>query len=176
MESLNPAQIVREAIVLLDTAGIDGLSMRRLGSRLGTTAAALYWHIHSKHDLVLLAVDAVWREIHLPRLSETEWRPAAMTMASSLYTLVVQHPWLMAAMTSHTLDGPGWARYDEHLTAVCRAAGFTGQDAGQAAEATVAFVLGSVVASTDAHRFSFGLQAILDGIEVRLQAGRAPEC
>jgi AcrR family transcriptional regulator len=80
-QALQQEQIVQTAIVLLDDGGIDNLSMRRLGSRLGITAAALYWHVRSRHDLLLLAADAVWGRMPLPRPDGLEWRPALLAMA-----------------------------------------------------------------------------------------------
>ncbi|NUP20451.1 MAG: TetR family transcriptional regulator [Streptomyces sp.] len=54
-QALQQEQIIQTALVLLDEGGIENLSMRRLASRLGITAAALYWHVRSRHDLLLLA-------------------------------------------------------------------------------------------------------------------------
>jgi AcrR family transcriptional regulator len=54
-DALHQEQIIQAAIALLDEGGIESLTMRRLGSRLGITAAALYWHIESWRDLLLLA-------------------------------------------------------------------------------------------------------------------------
>lgn len=164
-ESLSAEQIVREAIALLDAAGIDGLSMRRLGNRLGTTGAAIYWHVKGRHDLVLLAADAVWREIELPHPGASGWRPIVMTMAADMHSMFVQHPWLMAAMAVHGPHGPGRARYEEHLVAVCEGGGLTRQDAERSTEIIMAFVLGAAISVTDSDRFSLGLRAILDGME-----------
>lgn len=41
-DALHQEQIIQAAIALLDEGGIESLSMRRLSSRLGITAAALY--------------------------------------------------------------------------------------------------------------------------------------
>jgi AcrR family transcriptional regulator len=56
-------QIIQAAV---DTEGVDGLNMRRLGVQLGAAATAVYWHVKSKDDLVVLAADHVWGEIELP--------------------------------------------------------------------------------------------------------------
>ena len=55
--SLHQEQIVDAALALLDEGGIENLTMRRLGDRLGITAAALYWHVSSRQDLLVLAND-----------------------------------------------------------------------------------------------------------------------
>ena len=61
--SLSREQIVRAAIELLDAEGAAGLSMRRLGTKLGSGATSLYWHVANKDELLELAVDEVLGEI-----------------------------------------------------------------------------------------------------------------
>lgn len=141
-ETLTRDQIVRAAVELLDADGIDGLSMRRLGSKLGSAATAVYWHVKDKANLVTLAADAVWAEVELPDLTAVGWRDAAGAMAHGLYAMIVRHPWLVPAMSTHLLYGPGKARHDDHALAIYEAAGFTGQDAEQALKVVFAHVLG----------------------------------
>jgi AcrR family transcriptional regulator len=145
---LTREQIVQAAIELLDAEGLDGLSMRHLGTRLGSAATAVYWHVKSKENLVVLAGDAVWAEINLPDLVEVGWRTAATTMANDLYAMIIRHPWLVSAMSTHLIYGPGKARHDEHSLAVFEAAGFTGRDADQAATVVFTFVLGMALGMT----------------------------
>lgn len=147
-DTLTRQQIIHAAIELLDADGIEGLSMRRLGSRLGSAATAVYWHVNSRDDLIVLAADAVWSEITLPDLDEVDWRTAATTMAKDLYAMVVRHAWLVPAMSTHLIYGPGKARHDDHLLAVYEAAGFTGGDADQASTVVFTFVLGMALGTT----------------------------
>jgi AcrR family transcriptional regulator len=48
---------VATAVELLDTQGIDGLTMRRLADRLGSGVMSLYWHVDNKEDVFDLALD-----------------------------------------------------------------------------------------------------------------------
>ncbi|UBU08704.1 TetR/AcrR family transcriptional regulator [Nonomuraea gerenzanensis] len=144
-ETLTKEQIVQTAVELLDSDGVEGLSMRQLGSRLNSAATAVYWHVKSKDDLVVLAADAVWAEIELPDLDETPWRAAATAMAKGLYAMILRHPWLVPAMSTHLLYGPGKSRHDDHLLAVYQAAGFTGQGAERAMKTVFTFVLGTAL-------------------------------
>jgi AcrR family transcriptional regulator len=145
---LTREQIVQAAIELLDAEGIEGLSMRRLGNWLHSAATAVYWHVKSKDNLVVLAGDAVWAEIQLPDLSAVDWRSAATQMACDLYAMILRHPWLVPAMSTHLIYGPGKARHDDHLLAVFEGAGFTGRDAEQAATSVFTFVLGLALGAT----------------------------
>ena len=51
-QRLDRERIVRRALDLLDEAGLDGLTVRRLASDLGVQDAALYWHVPSKAALL----------------------------------------------------------------------------------------------------------------------------
>ncbi|MEV3971375.1 TetR/AcrR family transcriptional regulator C-terminal domain-containing protein [Streptomyces sp. NPDC050698] len=164
-DALHQEQIIQAAIALLDEGGIESLSMRRLGSRLGITAAALYWHVRSRHDLLLLAADTVWGQPPLPVLDDIEWRPTLRGMVDDLRSMLLRHPWLLAAMTIQPLDGPARDRHEEHLRAVCETAGLSRRDAEQAAGSLVTFAIGAALAATPGPCVSFGLQSILDGIE-----------
>jgi AcrR family transcriptional regulator len=144
-ETLTREQIVRVAIEILDAEGIDGLNMRHLGSRLGSAATAVYWHVKSKDHLVVLAGDDVFREIELPDVGEAGWRAAATTMAHDMYAMTRRHPWLMSAMSTHLIYGPNKARVDDHMLGVYEAAGLTQDDADNAAVTVLAFVLGAAL-------------------------------
>lgn len=120
--------------------------MRRLGNRLGHPAGtAIYWHVKSKDKLVVLAGDAVWDEIELPDLGEVGWRTAATRIAHDTYAMIIRHPWLLPAMSTQLVYGPGKARYDDHCLGVYEAAGFTGADADNAHKTVFAFVLATAL-------------------------------
>lgn len=44
--------ILRQAFAVLNEAGLDGLTLRKLAARLDVKAPALYWHFKSKQDLI----------------------------------------------------------------------------------------------------------------------------
>lgn len=50
--SLDQHQIVTAAFAQLEEDGLQGLSMRRLATRLGVQAPALYWHVSDKAALL----------------------------------------------------------------------------------------------------------------------------
>lgn len=144
-DTLTREQIVKAAIDLLDTEGLEGLNMRSLGNRLGSAATAVYWHVGSKGHLIALAGDQVWNEITLPDLAAIDWRTAATHMATDLHATLTRHPWLVQAFGSFPVFGPGKARHDDHTLAIYEAAGFTGARADQAAATVFTFVLGNAL-------------------------------
>ena len=144
-DTLTRDQIVKAAIDLLDSEGLEGLNMRALGKRLGSAATAVYWHVGSKDNLIALAGDQVWTEVALPDLTAVGWRTAATQMATGLHAMLTRHPWLVQAFGSYVVFGPGKARHDDHGLAVYEAAGFTGARAGQAMAAVFTYVLGNAL-------------------------------
>ncbi len=144
-DTLTREQIVHAAVSLLDSAGLEGLNMRALGTRLGSAATAVYWHVGSKENLIALAADQVWHEIALPDLAVAGWRAAATAMATELHGMLTRHPWLVQAFGSLLLYGTGKARHDDHSLAIFEAAGFTGTQADQAVATIFTFVLGNAL-------------------------------
>lgn len=59
-------QLVDGALDLLRTAGLPGLSTRRLAERLGVKSPALYWHVRNKDELLGLVADALCARMALP--------------------------------------------------------------------------------------------------------------
>ena len=149
-DTLTREKIVKTAMDLLDSDGLEGLSIRALGNRLGSAATAIYWHVGSKDNLIALAADQAWNEITLPDLTKTGWRDAATALAVELHAMLTRHPWLVQAFGSQVLYGPGKARHDDHSLAIYEAAGFTGAEADQAAATVFIFVLGNALGSAAA--------------------------
>jgi len=144
-ETLTRQQIVQEAVRLLDAEGLEGLNMRALGSRLGSAATAVYWHVGGKEDLIALAADQVWHELLLPDLDEHDWRTAATLLAVDVLAMLTRHPWLVQVFGAQLTFGPGKARHHDHSLAVFETAGFTGPQADQASGALFTFVLGNAL-------------------------------
>ncbi len=99
--TLERGQVVVEALLLLNEVGFEGLTLRRLATRLDVQAAALYWHFENKQDLVDAMAAAMvtssynqndkevprdWRSIlilvsHTHRRALTSYRDGAQLMA-----------------------------------------------------------------------------------------------
>jgi AcrR family transcriptional regulator len=165
-ETLTREKIVQTAIELLDEDGLEGLNMRTLGERLGSAATAVYWHVKSKDNLVVLAGDELWNEVELPDLRTVDWRIAATSIAKDQYAMLTRHPWLVQTLGSQVIYGPGKARHDDHILAVYEMAGFAGAEADQAVAIVFMFVLGAA--------FGEAASALLRG-HVRRHGGDADE-
>ncbi|MEV0624006.1 TetR/AcrR family transcriptional regulator [Nonomuraea sp. NPDC050404] len=146
---LSREQIVAEALKLLDEEGIDALSMRRLGSRLGSVATAIYWHVATKDDLVELVIDEIYAEAWLPedRVDPAEWRQTIFNVAHSLRSVIHRHPWVASAPGLAGLGGlgPNLTGIAERLLGVFVDAGFTLREADHCLNAVFGYVMGIAV-------------------------------
>jgi AcrR family transcriptional regulator len=141
-DTLSRDQIVKAAIQILDAEGLEGLNMRRLGSQLGCAPTAVYWHVHGKDDLVVLAADELWDEIARPDPQAVGWREAATIMARDLYAMIARHLWLAQAMGAYFIYGPRKASHDDHAIGIYEQAGFTGTDVDTALNTVAMYVTG----------------------------------
>ncbi|MET0424741.1 MAG: TetR/AcrR family transcriptional regulator C-terminal domain-containing protein [Actinoplanes sp.] len=141
--ALGREQIVRAAIELLDADGLAGLSMRRLGTRLGSGATSLYWHVAHKDELLELVVDEVLGEVYVPEPGDASWRTGASVLAAGMRTMLLRHTWVLGLLGARPTLGPNAMRMGERVVALLSAAGFTGMALSHATSALNAHAIGS---------------------------------
>ncbi|GIH68803.1 TetR/AcrR family transcriptional regulator [Sphaerimonospora thailandensis] len=140
-QGLSRDQIVRAAIELLDEEGLDGLSMRKLGARLGAGATSLYWHVANKDELLELTLDEIYGEVHVP--ADANWRETAGAVAWGLRGMIIAHPWCIGVIGVLPSLGPNAMTAVDRLVGACRRAGFQGDDIDYAFTAVFSYALGS---------------------------------
>ena len=148
--SLTREQIVRAAIELLDAEGPAGLSMRRLGTRLGSGATSLYWHVAHKDELLELVVDEVLGEVYVPEVGDTHWRIGLSVSANGMRAMLLRHPWVIGLLGTHPTLGPNAMRMGDRTTALLTAAGFTGLEMAHASSLLNGFAIGSATTQSAA--------------------------
>ena len=144
-EQLSRERIVAEAIALLDEEGIEALSMRSLGQRLGAGATSLYRHVANKDELIELVVDEVYGELEVPEVTlASAWRVAMHITAHSLRQTGLRHMWLMQVLGQVGLNylGPNVVDVTTRGLAIMTAAGFDMAEATKAMSSVSAYVIG----------------------------------
>ncbi|MEU5237727.1 TetR/AcrR family transcriptional regulator [Streptomyces lydicus] len=143
-EQLSREQIVTEAVQLLDTDGLESLSMRKLGTRLDAGATSLYRHVANKDELIELVVDEVYGELEVPAADAADWRTPAAHSAYSLRAMILRHPWVASVLGQVGLIhlGPNVTKMSERMAAVYRAAGFPSDETGHAMKTVISYVIG----------------------------------
>ena len=142
---LNRDRVLRVAVALADSAGIESLTMRKLGVELGVEAMSLYNHVANKADLLDGMIDIVFAEIDLPT-SETDWRTAMRRRAVSARDVLSRHRWATGLMESRTTPGPATLRHHDTVLGILRGAGFSIELAAH------------VYSALDSHIYGFALQ------------------
>jgi AcrR family transcriptional regulator len=119
-------RVLRAAIAVADQAGIESLSMRKLGQELRVEAMSLYNHVANKDDLLDGMVDLLVSEIVAPH-SEGDWKTVIRGRALSARALMLRHPWAPRLIASHPRSrmGPAMLRYMDSVVGCLRQAGFS---------------------------------------------------
>jgi AcrR family transcriptional regulator len=133
--------VLRAAVGIADSAGLEALTMRRLGQHLGVEAMSLYKHVANKEDLLDGMVDLVFAEIELPPAG-SGWRPAMRERAVSARAALVAHPWATPLMQSRTAPGPATLNHHDTVIGTLRGAGFSVELAAHAFSALDAYIYG----------------------------------
>jgi len=142
-QGLSRDQIIRAAMELLDEDGLDALSMRKLGARLGAGATSLYWHVANKDELLELVMDEVYAKVSIPEGSS--WHDAATAFAYGMRDAVSQHPWSISLIGVLPALGPNAMTAADRLMAAFSSAGFDGIDVDYAVSAVVSYTLGATI-------------------------------
>ncbi|MEA2677578.1 MAG: hypothetical protein QOJ81_1719 [Chloroflexota bacterium] len=125
-EALSRERVVRAAIALADSDGIDGVSMRRLALALGVEAMSLYHWFPNKDALLGAMVDAVFGEMARPD-SEGDWRPQMRAAAIDAYHVLLRHPWAAKLIGRAFEPGMGQVRWMDSILGRLRRGGMSAE-------------------------------------------------
>lgn len=117
---------------MLDEVGLKGLSMRKLGSRLGVEAMSLYNHVRNKADLLDSIHEALLRKL----LSEVgggraqqDWESEVRRFTSAFLKLLQTHPGSISLFASRSAIAPDSLQFLDHSVGILVAAGFSPKEA-----------------------------------------------
>jgi TetR/AcrR family tetracycline transcriptional repressor len=93
--ALDRQRIVAEAVTLLDSDGLDGVTLRKLAGRLGVQAPTLYWHLPNKAALVTAIAEAILEQqfpVLVPPEPDRPWQDWLAAVAARLRRALLAHP------------------------------------------------------------------------------------
>jgi len=188
-DGLTSDRLIAAALALIDSKGLDALTVRRLAAELSTGSASLYRHVASREELLVLLVDHVLGAIVLPNAT-LPGRSRVERLAAELRRVLIAHPNLLPALAASPLLGPNATRGAEFGLASMLDAGYGPGPATAGYLAMIDYILGTVYFDTSrAGRtlpdqlgevavptaddvFTFGVTAFLDGLETRFPPAR----
>ncbi|MBT2233935.1 TetR/AcrR family transcriptional regulator C-terminal domain-containing protein [Nonomuraea sp. NEAU-A123] len=143
---LSRARIVRAAIDLADTGGLDEVSLRKVAATLDAGPMRLYGYVATKDELLDLMVDAVYAEITPPEPTGEDWRTALRSLAHRTRQAALRHEWLADLLGGRPHIGPNaLAHLEATMSALDAAPGFNDIDTVMRAAGTVhAYTLGAL--------------------------------
>ncbi|APX01193.1 TetR/AcrR family transcriptional regulator [Arthrobacter sp. QXT-31] len=126
---LNRQRVLQAAVSLADEAGIDELSMRRLGQELGVVPMALYKHVANKEELLDGMVEVIISEIDPavidPAAGGEGWKEAVRLRVLSARAVLQRHRWARQVLESRTNQTPAVLGYMDSFIAMFLAGGFS---------------------------------------------------
>lgn len=143
---LTRERILDAAVSLVDEEGLEALTMRRLGQRLGVEAMSLYRHVEGRgalldgiHETVLSAV------ARAPR--GRRWTDEVRGQARAFRRALVAHPSALPLFATRPAVTPSSLAHVDRGLAVLRRAGFGIDDAISAFQTVVTFVVGHALST-----------------------------
>jgi AcrR family transcriptional regulator len=92
--SLDLRAIAAAGISLADEGGLEGVSMRSVGARLGITSMGLYRYVHSKDELLALMIDEALGPPNFPA-AKGDWRDQLTAWSYAARARFEAHPWVL---------------------------------------------------------------------------------
>ena len=144
--SLRPADVVAEALRLLDLHGEPGFSMRALGEALGVSPMTIYTYVTTKSHLVELVIDSVIETIVPPEPDAPRWQDELRRYALEAWDAQVPHPWIPAYLAGRGIvERPAQATARTALKRLFEAAGADDAGAREGVAVFFSFMIGSFV-------------------------------
>ncbi|MFD3703805.1 TetR/AcrR family transcriptional regulator [Nocardia sp. NPDC058658] len=157
--AITVARVVEAALGILDTGGIEALSIGAVAHRLGVDADAVHACVGTVKDLERAVIEHVLASVELGPLSDdgVEWTAAVIQFALSMRGRLFEHPavagLIMAGpMDSPSADGPVARDMTESLFICLARGGLHAAIRAHGVYAVLVYVLGSIaldVAETD---------------------------
>ncbi len=144
---LTAERITEVALKIVDREGLDALTVRRLADQLHTGSASLYRHVASRDELLVLLVDHILGDVHLPS-PERPGRDKVERLARELRRVLMAHADLLPALAASPLLGPNALNGVEAGLSYFLESGYPPSVAVPAHLALIDYVLGTVFFDT----------------------------
>ncbi|WP_028937923.1 TetR/AcrR family transcriptional regulator [Pseudonocardia spinosispora] len=128
--------IVEAAIGILDTDGLDRLTMRKLATALDTAAGSLYVYFANRDELLADVYDHVLGELRLPDLDAptAEWDTELIDLLLHAITVIGEHGGIADAALGAIPTGPNSLAFTEVLLGLLARGGVDDQAAAWAVD------------------------------------------
>ncbi|MBM2618098.1 TetR/AcrR family transcriptional regulator C-terminal domain-containing protein [Actinoplanes sp. LDG1-06] len=145
---LTRTEIVRTALRLVQTEGIDAVSMRRLATEFDTGPASFYAHVASKDELLQLMFDEMCGLVEIPELDPPRWKEQVKELARAGHAAMIAHNDLARAALATIPTGPNALLITEAMLGMMLAGGIPSRIASWAMDRIFLYI------TADAYEYS----------------------
>jgi AcrR family transcriptional regulator len=145
-EPLSHERVIETALRVMDTEGLEAVTMRRIGRELGVEAMSLYNHVEDKEEILDGICERVMAEFEFPELSE-DWEENCRRGARAWRRLLQAHPEVMRLFAEQRgpVRSPESMRPMEFALRLLRESGLSDRDTAQAFHAIGGYIQGFVI-------------------------------
>ena len=139
-------EFVDAAIRIVDSEGLEALTLRRLGAEVGVSFTALYTYFETREDLITALVDRIADEVIsgiVPRSASVRDQLTAIGLAAR--TALGRHPQLAGVFATSTKEAQQGNDATLVVVGLMESAGLTGRDLVTAYRIFESYVFGSTV-------------------------------
>jgi len=145
-EQLTRERIVEAAMRVIDTDGLDALSMRRLGTELGVNPMAAYHYVPNKAALYDLVLDEVMSGVDLSTIDPAAPIRERLMQAGRAYrTAILLHPRAIPVLAARSVRTVTSLRPVETFLGLLMEAGLDPMQALAAVDSVAQYVLGGAM-------------------------------
>jgi AcrR family transcriptional regulator len=137
--------VVEAAVRLVDTEGLDALTMRRLAEAAGVGVMTLYTYVKTKDEVIEAVCEVALAQVVADTRLDVPWHEQLRLAMSDLYDTLQQHPGVVDLLVTQTINSAFGDRIREQFLGILREAGFADADAVDALSSLVAHALGYAV-------------------------------
>lgn len=118
--ALNKAVVLAAAVELLDEAGLDALSTRKLATKLNVQVGALYWHYPSKQALLDAIAEKICEDMASRPIPDAGWADQFRAVAVAQREAMLAHTDGARVIATMSKPGPHAMAFIERPKALVR--------------------------------------------------------
>jgi AcrR family transcriptional regulator len=149
---LSRDQILDTAFEILESDGIERLTVRALAAKLGVAVTAIYWHVGDKEALLDGLVERIIAQLGPVQVRGRGPEKRIMSIGRSLRQTLLRQPDLVAVVHRQGRTAALFQPARRVLVRELAAAGLDGADAAVAVQAVLNLVIGSVLVDRQVQR------------------------
>lgn len=167
-EPLLPERIESEALLLIETHGLEAFTTRKLGECLGCEAMSIYYHFPSKAHILDALVDRLLGALPIPPQNLSPGR-RLRALVQSWREMARQHPRFYLWMAMHRWNSPTGVGFLAEVLDCFHVAGLSEERAARGFRVLGYYVLGATLDETSGYAKGPSSLYPMDDAAVQLQ-------